>query len=117
MIAISLAAALALFGPAPESLLPQEVPYASVAAAVSNQARTLNDQDTALFRQGLAAARARDILGARNAASQIGDPVAAYCGADAGRDLTGDAEPTDTQAERGRQRCEGGRVHDGKDSM
>lgn len=76
MIAISLAAALALFGPAPETLLPQEVPYASVAAAVSNQPRTLNDQDTALFRQGLAAARARDIPGARNAASQIGDPVA-----------------------------------------
>ena len=76
MIAISLATALALFGPAPETLLPKEVLYVSVAAAVGNEARTLNDQDTALFRQGLAAARARDISGARNAASQIGDPTA-----------------------------------------
>ncbi len=76
MLATSLAAALALFGPAPETLLPQEVPYVSVAGPVSNEARTLNDQDTVLFRQGLAAARARDISGARNAASQIGDPTA-----------------------------------------
>ncbi len=77
MIATSLAAALALLAPAPESLLPQEVPYSAVASGpVSNQARLLNDQDTALFRQGLAAARARDISGARNAAAQIGDPVA-----------------------------------------
>ncbi len=78
MIVTSLAAALALLAPAPESLLPQEVPYSDVAAAgpVSNQPRLLNDQDTALFRQGLAAARSRDISGARNAAAQIGDPVA-----------------------------------------
>lgn len=77
MIATSLAAALALLVPAPESLLPQEVPYSAVASGpVSNQARLLNDQDTALFRQGLAAARSRDISGARNAAAQIGDPVA-----------------------------------------
>lgn len=76
MIATSLAAALALLAPAPETLLPQEVPYASAAAPVSNQPRTLNDQDTALFRQGLAAARARDVSGARNAMAQIGDPTA-----------------------------------------
>ena len=77
MITASLAAVLALFAPAPETLLPQEVPYSAVATGpVSNQARVLNDQDTALFRQGLAAARARDIPGARNAAAQIGDPVA-----------------------------------------
>lgn len=77
MIATSLAAALALLAPAPESLIPQEVPYSAVASApVSNQARLLNDQDTALFRQGLAAARARDVSGARNAAAQISDPVA-----------------------------------------
>ncbi|WP_292064150.1 lytic transglycosylase domain-containing protein [Brevundimonas sp. UBA7664] len=77
MIATSLAAALALLVPAPESLLPQEVPYSAVASGpVSNQARLLNDQDTVLFRQGLAAARARDISGARNAAAQISDPVA-----------------------------------------
>ncbi|HRJ64733.1 MAG TPA: lytic transglycosylase domain-containing protein, partial [Brevundimonas sp.] len=77
MIATSLAAVLALLAPAPESLLPQEVPYSALASGpVSNQPRLLNDQDTALFRQGLAAARSRDISGARNTAAQIGDPVA-----------------------------------------
>ena len=82
MIVTSLAAALALLAPpleslAPETLLPQEVPYSAVASGpVSNQPRLLNDQDTALFRQGLAAARSRDISGARNAAAQISDPVA-----------------------------------------
>lgn len=77
MIGISLAAALALLAPAPETLIAQEVPYSAVASGpVSNQPRRLNDQDTALFRQGLATARARDISGARNAAAQIGDPVA-----------------------------------------
>ena len=77
MMTASLAAALALFAPAPETLVPQEVPYSAVASGpVSNQARVLNDQDTALFRQGLAAARARDVIGARNAAAGIGDPTA-----------------------------------------
>jgi len=77
MIATSLAAVLALLAPAPETLTPQEVPYSAVASGpVSNQPRLLNDQDTALFRQGLAAARSRDISGARNAAGQISDPVA-----------------------------------------
>ena len=32
MIAISLAAALALLAPAPETLMPQEVPYSAVAS-------------------------------------------------------------------------------------
>ena len=77
MIITSLAAALALLGPAPETLIRQEVPYSAVASGpVSNEARLLNDQDTALFRQGLTAARARDVSGARNAAAQISDPVA-----------------------------------------
>jgi soluble lytic murein transglycosylase len=75
MIATSLAAALALLAPAPESLVPQETPYASVAPQ-GTQARTLNDQDTALFRQGLAQARARDVVGARSTAAQIRDPAA-----------------------------------------
>ncbi|MDP3369133.1 MAG: lytic transglycosylase domain-containing protein, partial [Brevundimonas sp.] len=75
MIAASLAAALALLAPAPETLIPQEVPYSAVGSGpVSNQPRVLNDQDTALFRQGLAAARARDVAGARDAAARIGDP-------------------------------------------
>ncbi len=78
MIGTSLAAALALFAPAPESLLPQETPYysASPATPVSTEGRILSDQDTALFRQGLAAARARDISGARAIAARIGDPAA-----------------------------------------
>ena len=78
MIGTSLAAALALLAPAPESVLPQEVPYYASAPAgpVSNQPRTLSDQDTVLFRQGLAAARARDATGARSAMAQIGDPAA-----------------------------------------
>ncbi|HVL42164.1 MAG TPA: lytic transglycosylase domain-containing protein, partial [Brevundimonas sp.] len=77
MIAASLAGAIALLAPAPESLVPQERPYSAVASGpVSNQPRTLSDQDTALFRQGLAAARNRDVNGARSAASQISDPTA-----------------------------------------
>jgi soluble lytic murein transglycosylase len=77
MIAISLAAALALLAPAPETLVPQETPYSAVASGpVNSQARVLSDQDTVLFRQGLAAARARDIPGARDAAARISDPVA-----------------------------------------
>ena len=52
MIATSLAAALALLAPAPESLVPQETPYAAVAPQGS-LARTHNDQDTALFGQGM----------------------------------------------------------------
>lgn len=77
MMTVSLAAALALLAPAPETLIRQEVPYSAVASGpVSNQARVLNEQDTVLFRQGLAAARARDVIGARNAAAQIGDPAA-----------------------------------------
>ena len=75
MIATSLAAALALLAPAPESLVPQETPYAAVAPQGS-QARLLNDQDTALFRQGLAQARARDVIGARSTAAQIRDASA-----------------------------------------
>ena len=78
MIGISLAAAIAVLAPAPETLIPpQETPYSAVASGpVNNQSRLLNDQDTALFRQGLAAARARDVSGARAAAAQISDPVA-----------------------------------------
>ncbi|WP_298744294.1 lytic transglycosylase domain-containing protein [uncultured Brevundimonas sp.] len=75
MIATSLAAALALFAPAPDSLVTQETPYSAVAPQGA-QARQLNDRDAALFREGLARARARDVLGARSTAAQIGDPVA-----------------------------------------
>ncbi|WP_235561386.1 lytic transglycosylase domain-containing protein [Brevundimonas sp. Root1279] len=75
MITTSLAAALALLAPAPETLVAQEVPYAAVAPA-SSQPRVLNEQDSALFRQGLAQARARDVMGARSTAANISDPTA-----------------------------------------
>ena len=75
MIATSLAAALALLSPAPEMLVSQVVPYTSGAASQSPGGQVLSAQDTALFRQGLAAARARDVMGARSAASQISDPT------------------------------------------
>ena len=77
MIATSLAAALAVLAPNPQDALPtQPVPYASASSSVPGysatyQGRVLNDQDTALFRQGLAAARARDVFGAQSAMSQI----------------------------------------------
>ncbi len=77
MIGTSLAAALALLAPAPESLVPAQVPYASVAQGpVGDQPRVLGGEDTALFREGLALARARDIPGARAAMARIGDPAA-----------------------------------------
>jgi soluble lytic murein transglycosylase len=74
MIATSLAAALALLVPAPEAVAPQ-TPYSVVAGSTSNEVRVLSDQDTALFRQGLAAARARDVAGARAAAAQMSNPA------------------------------------------
>ncbi|MBC1181757.1 lytic transglycosylase domain-containing protein [Brevundimonas sp. WCHBH090558] len=82
MIATSLAAALAVLAPNPQDALPtQPVPYASASSSVPGysatyQGRVLNDQDTALFRQGLAAARARDVFGAQSAMSQIRDASA-----------------------------------------
>lgn len=77
MIGTSLAAALALFAPAPESLVAPQVPYASVAQGpVGNQPRVLGDQDAALFREALTLARARDVTGTRAAMARIGDPAA-----------------------------------------
>ena len=79
MLATSIAAALAVLAPLPQttSTLNSEgpTPYSQVASA-SYQPRVLNDADTAAFRQGLAAARAKDIPGARAAISRIGDPAA-----------------------------------------
>ncbi|MBN9464361.1 lytic transglycosylase domain-containing protein [Brevundimonas sp.] len=81
MIATSLAAALAVLAPNPQDVVPgQPVPYTSVASVpgygATPQPRVLNDQDTALFRQGLAAARARNVGAAQSAMAQIGDPAA-----------------------------------------
>ena len=67
-------AALAVLAPIQQQdLNSQPVPYA---ASASFQPRVLNDQDTALFRQGLAQARARDVIGTQNTLRQIGDPTA-----------------------------------------
>ncbi|MBB5745837.1 transglycosylase SLT domain-containing protein [Brevundimonas variabilis] len=67
-------AALAVLAPIQqENLNSQPAPYATSAAF---QPRVLNDQDTALFRQGLAQARARDVIGTQNTLRQIGDPTA-----------------------------------------
>ena len=78
MIATSLAAALAILAPAPQDVLPSGGPVAhsSQAPGATYQGRVLNDQDTALFRQGLASARARDVAGTRSTLQQIGDPTA-----------------------------------------
>jgi len=77
MIATTIAAALAVLAPLPQSgpagLNSEPTPYVGSA---SFQPKVLNDQDTALFRQGLTAARARDINGTQTAISRIGDPTA-----------------------------------------
>lgn len=72
MIATALATVLAATAPLPQSLNGQPVPY----SAPAYQPRVLNETDTAAFRQGLTAARARDVGGARLAMSQINDPTA-----------------------------------------
>ena len=79
MLATSLAAALAVLAPIPQTayLNSQPTPYVTGQQGQSGyQARVLSDADTALFRQGLAAARARDVIGTQNAISGIGDPTA-----------------------------------------
>ncbi|WGM31205.1 lytic transglycosylase domain-containing protein [Brevundimonas sp. NIBR11] len=79
MIATSLAAALAVLAPIPQTayLNSQPSPYVTGQTAQAGyQARVLNDADTANFRAGLAAARARDVIGTQAAISRIGDPTA-----------------------------------------
>ncbi|GAA0209575.1 soluble lytic murein transglycosylase [Brevundimonas nasdae] len=81
MIATSLAAALAVLAPNPQDVSSGPVPYSSVQPVSVPQStyhgrRVLNDQDTAYFRQGLAAARARNIGATQAAMSQISDPAA-----------------------------------------
>ena len=79
MLATSLAAVLAVLAPIPQTadLNRQPTPYVTGQTAQSGyQARILSDADTASFRQGLAAARARDVVGTQNAISGISDPTA-----------------------------------------
>jgi len=54
----------------------QAQPYQAATPLGTYQPRVLNDQDTALFRQGLAQARALDVIGTQNTIRQIGDPTA-----------------------------------------
>ena len=76
MLATSLAAVLAVLAPIPQTAYLNSQPGSYVSGPSGYQQRVLGEADTALFRQGLAAARARDVIGARNAASSIGDPTA-----------------------------------------
>lgn len=79
MIATSLAAALAVLAPVPQTayLNSQPTPYVTGQTPQAGyQARVLSDADTANFRTGLAAARARDVIGTQAAISRIGDPTA-----------------------------------------
>ncbi|MBX9706557.1 MAG: lytic transglycosylase domain-containing protein, partial [Caulobacteraceae bacterium] len=82
MLATSLAALLAALSPFPQTtadLNRQGTPYlqsGTIVPTAGYQPRVLNEADTALFRQGLAAARARDVAGTRNAIASIGDPTA-----------------------------------------
>lgn len=79
MLATSLAAALAIMVPLPQSV-PSDpsggaVPYTQATAATP-QPRVLSDADQAAFRQGLAAARARDPGATANAIGSLGNPTA-----------------------------------------
>jgi soluble lytic murein transglycosylase len=73
-IASILAAVMAVVAPSPEriaaAVVPtQEVPY-------TPQARILSSEDARIFPQALAAARNRDVAGARALAAQMADPTA-----------------------------------------
>ncbi len=81
MIATSLAAALVIVAPTPQDYSSGPTPYSAVSQTPSYSGATfgsqvLNAQDAALFRQGLAAARARDIAGTQSVMAQIADPTA-----------------------------------------
>lgn len=67
-------AALAMLAPVQSTQDLNTAPGSYSAAGYQN--RVLNDQDTALFHQGLAQARARDVLGTQDTMRRIGDPTA-----------------------------------------
>lgn len=79
MLATSLAAALAILAPLPQSAtsIPSDgaVPYSQINGATV-QPRVLNDAQIAAFRQGLAAARARDPGATASAISSLNHPTA-----------------------------------------
>jgi soluble lytic murein transglycosylase len=81
MLATTLAAALAVLAPLPQTTAelnegPQ--PYSQVAGTPnpSNQPRVLSSSDTMAFREGLTAARARNVIATQDAIARIGDPTA-----------------------------------------
>ena len=76
MLATTIAAAVAVLAPNPQSTAGLNSQPTAYVGNASYQPRVLNDQDTALFREGLTAARARDVIRTRTAISQIGDPTA-----------------------------------------
>ena len=74
MLATTLAAALAILAPDPAVLTaPQATPYV---ATPGYQPRVLSESDAALFRDGLAAARARDVITTQTLMARISDPTA-----------------------------------------
>ena len=74
MIATTLAAALAILAPDPAVLTSTQVtPYVATPAY---QGRVLTESDAALFRDGLAAARARDVVTTQTLIARIADPTA-----------------------------------------
>lgn len=79
MLATSLAAALAILAPLPQSAPSTSavgpVPYTQITGATS-QPRVLSDMDAVAFRQGLAAARARDLGATSNAMGRLSHPTA-----------------------------------------
>ncbi|MET4683473.1 lytic transglycosylase domain-containing protein [Brevundimonas faecalis] len=71
MIATTVAAALAILTPPAQDVLNSApAPYAA------SQNGILSGQDMALFQQGLAAARARDVTGTQSVMNRISDPTA-----------------------------------------
>jgi soluble lytic murein transglycosylase len=77
MLATTLAAALAVLAPLPQttSQLNGATPYSQVSTA-STQPGVLGENDTVAFRQGLASARAKDVIGTQTAIARISDPTA-----------------------------------------
>lgn len=74
MFATTLAAALAILAPDPAVLISTQVtPYVATPAY---QGRVLTESDAALFREGLAAARARDVITTQTVMARITDPTA-----------------------------------------
>ncbi|MEG1030087.1 MAG: lytic transglycosylase domain-containing protein, partial [Brevundimonas sp.] len=71
MIATTVAAALAILTPPTQDVL-----TSTPVAYSSSQNGVISGQDMALFQQGLASARARDVIGTQSVMTRISDPTA-----------------------------------------